>query len=773
MPSTAPSADTPTSTSPSNYLRGVSLVALGLAIALWGLGSKSLWSDEIVTAQLTRQPFRPMWQAMHTDPNHLPLYFLLQWAFSWLGRSEWAIRLVSAFLATATVAAVYVMGRELLNEHAAVAAACALATHSYHIWAAQEARYYALIGFLAALSVTALLRLLHKPERTSVVVFVLATAAAGFTHFFCLFMIAAEGLATLLTLALPSKRSQTPRKTLLLAWATLGVLYLPLLPYLLRLLRTEQGGATPLLTMDMIRSLWLTYGGHSKTTAVAYSGAALLGLVILIRTRPDAARLALCLVLPLPILALLKTNHFFLPKYLHYMFPTYVALAAVGLAFTINRVLPRLNAIGTSLILVVIIVAGNYNGLSAYAQSEKFNWRDAAAYVAERAGPEDAVIVLPPAWPEIQWYFLPNSRTSSVVPFGYGRQSVSALMSAAARARDLYWLVLIPPGHVPSEHDLTAAFDVKPFYGVLALKMRAPATQAATTILPVFAAACGGDAVLAGPAWDTLGAILEGLGEQNKAITAYQAALARFREPRVRSRLQADIARLRGDWRTAASLYEEATEPAPDLPEVYVHLGDARYALGDYAGAMAAYLDYWHLTGSVPEQVRIEADLLAELPNARVKTPGEPIDTPYCDGVSASSCYVSRDIFTIPSTGETRDVLFAHPISLVQFTLQLSSDRTFFICSPILDPRSWKWGGDGVTFRVTAAAAGEDPPPLHEEHITTERTQWLDWIIPLDRWRGRSLLLTLETGPGPANNFSGDWAGWGQPLVVSLSNGIP
>ena len=110
MPSTAPSADTPTSTSPSNYLRGVSLVALGLAIALWGLGSKSLWSDEIVTAQLTRQPFRPMWQAMHTDPNHLPLYFLLQWAFSWLGRSEWAIRLVSAFLATATVAAIYLAG---------------------------------------------------------------------------------------------------------------------------------------------------------------------------------------------------------------------------------------------------------------------------------------------------------------------------------------------------------------------------------------------------------------------------------------------------------------------------------------------------------------------------------------------------------------------------------------------------------------------------------------------------------------------------------------
>lgn len=38
----------------------------------------------------------------------------------------------------------------------------------------------------------------------------------------------------------------------------------------------------------------------------------------------------------------------------------------------------------------------------------------------------------------------------------------------------------------------------------------------------------------------------------------------------------------------------------------------------------------------------------------------------------------------------------------------------------------------------------------------------------LERGGGKTIRLRLETGPGPAGDYIGDWGGWDKPMVVTL-----
>ncbi|MHB0875585.1 MAG: glycosyltransferase family 39 protein [Anaerolineae bacterium] len=750
-------------------LAAYAAVACGFALALHQLGQDSLWSDEIVTARLARQPLADVWAAIRPDPVHLPSYYLLQWAFSFAGTSEWGLRLPSAFVATATVAAVYWLGREVLDDRAGVAAALLLATHPAHLWAAQEARYYALVGLAAALSAAGLLSTLRLRGLRPAVAFAMGTVAGLYTHFFCLAMAAAEAGYSAIVLALGLRRDGRREANWLLAsGAAIALLSVPLVPYLLRLLRVEQGGSTPMVTATTLLELWYEYGSRSDTLKVVFLALAVGGLAAALRSRPRAALLAVLWFVPLPALMLRQGAHFSLPKYFYYLFPMYVALVGAGIAVLLRLTQRALRVPTAPLLLLVGLL--NVPTLSAYYASEKFDWRAATDYLAAVAGPDDLVVTLPPTEPEMAWYYWPRATGTLLVPFGAGRPSIEPLVSTSATAAETYWIVLLPSGSQPESAAVESAFEVRTFYGVAVLRSRVPALEAAAAILPAFAASCGSDAVLAGPAWDTAGAVLEQLQRPEAARAAYANALSLYREERVRRRLLGDVARLDGDWPLAQAEYEAATTSAPDLPEVYLSLAQARQANGDGAGAVAAYVAYWRLTGSLPAGLCVAHDLLGELGTATVSAPEAAIDTPYCQPGAPATCYVSPTRFTLPDTGEARDVLFQHPTSVVTFTLPPGSDQAYLVAAPLLDPQSWGWGGDGVTFRVLLAGGGE-PQVLGERLVTAADRSWKDWVLPLPVAAGAVAELQLETDAGPAGNAAADWAGWADPLVVTLCGG--
>ncbi len=162
-------------------------------------------------------------------------------------------------------------------------------------------------------------------------------------------------------------------------------------------------------------------------------------------------------------------------------------------------------------------------------------------------------------------------------------------------------------------------------------------------------------------------------------------------------------------------------------------------------------------------------ELAALLPQATI-TPNAPI----C--AEATGCErVALTEFTMPQSGDTRPVIFAHAPVEIALPLTVPDERSFLWLSPALDPQAWDWGGDGVTFTVKArSAAGEQT--LWSRHITPADPADRDWqkaFVPLDAYRGETITLVLATDPGPAGNDAGDRAGWGMPWLMRGTANAP
>ncbi len=119
---------------------------------------------------------------------------------------------------------------------------------------------------------------------------------------------------------------------------------------------------------------------------------------------------------------------------------------------------------------------------------------------------------------------------------------------------------------------------------------------------------------------------------------------------------------------------------------------------------------------------------------------------PYQGGTAGGLTY-GEYLVTIPATGRTV-LRFAMGLGDLSDPQQAAADRQ----KPL---------SDGVTFAVTVE--GQE---VFREHWL--RGKWARREVDLSTWRGRTVVLRLLTGPGPAADVSWDWALWGQPGVVNL-----
>lgn len=95
---------------------------------------------------------------------HPPGYYAVAWAWIQVaGSSLGAIRFPSVLFGVATIAAVFLLARELYDVRAAAIAAALLTLHGHHIWWSRMARMYALGALLAVLASWILARLERSP----------------------------------------------------------------------------------------------------------------------------------------------------------------------------------------------------------------------------------------------------------------------------------------------------------------------------------------------------------------------------------------------------------------------------------------------------------------------------------------------------------------------------------------------------------------------------------------------------------------------------------
>jgi len=201
-------------------------VAVGVCFRVCHLGRESLWFDEGYTA----------WMVSHSPGEIIrlilaatapPLYYLLLHGWTEVfGRSEIALRSLSAACSILTLLVAFGIARRMLRNPAAVAAAMWLLSLSFlQTWFAREARAYALMGLLGVAAFDCLQRHLAAPHRRWLIPLALLIAAEMYTHN----MMAPYAMGLLLAwLVLPSEHS-TRRRIAEIAIVTgiAAAIYLP------------------------------------------------------------------------------------------------------------------------------------------------------------------------------------------------------------------------------------------------------------------------------------------------------------------------------------------------------------------------------------------------------------------------------------------------------------------------------------------------------------------------------------------------------------------
>lgn len=137
------------------------LMAIALAVRLYGLADKPLWLDEIITQRRANLAV-PELITNALSHRHFPTYFLLVRAFDPPLINEWMLRLPSAFFGAVAVLLVALIGTEVRSRWAGIIAAALMMLSPLEVQYSQEARSYALVSCLVLLALWGLVRIAQQ-----------------------------------------------------------------------------------------------------------------------------------------------------------------------------------------------------------------------------------------------------------------------------------------------------------------------------------------------------------------------------------------------------------------------------------------------------------------------------------------------------------------------------------------------------------------------------------------------------------------------------------
>jgi 4-amino-4-deoxy-L-arabinose transferase-like glycosyltransferase len=170
----------------------IASVTLGVVLRVEGLGRKSFWGDEVATSRRLASPtLGTLVDDLQRSPFP-PLYYLTLrgWVGIW-GPNDAALRALPVACGLLALPAVYVVWGRLLGGRATLWSLTLLALNAYHIGYSRDAKMYAAVWLLSAISCGAYLRVLLGSPRVR-----LWLAAYGLATG-CLPLVSYVGIATL------------------------------------------------------------------------------------------------------------------------------------------------------------------------------------------------------------------------------------------------------------------------------------------------------------------------------------------------------------------------------------------------------------------------------------------------------------------------------------------------------------------------------------------------------------------------------------------------
>jgi mannosyltransferase len=258
--------------SASTLLPIVLLTVLGAALRIPTLDRQSYWLDELVTASLLDRGLGDVLREIPRTEATPFAYYVVAWAWgSIFGLGEVGLRSLSALAGTAMIPVAYGAGAVLVSRRAGLVAAALVATNPFLVWYSQEARSYALLAAFGAATVLAF-GLALRGGRTPLAAWAVLSAVAIATHYFAIFLVAAEAAWLLVRVR--------PRRSAVLAALLPGAVLLVHVPLLL----AQRGNGESVAGSSLVGRV----AGIPKDLVVGYSfpaealGSAVAALLLLV-----------------------------------------------------------------------------------------------------------------------------------------------------------------------------------------------------------------------------------------------------------------------------------------------------------------------------------------------------------------------------------------------------------------------------------------------------------------------------------------------------------
>jgi mannosyltransferase len=446
------------------------IVLLGAGLRFWGLGSTSLWYDEVVTMQVARTagPAALVERLDQIDGTRAPLHPLVLQA--WLrvfGSSDLAGRSFSALCGLGTLAVIYFLGRQAFDESTGRWAAWLAAVCPPLVYYSQEARMYAWLVLLCCASWLVFLSFRTSARPAQCLIYWLILTSLVYSHPLALFMVAAHGLSYLLV---------RPYLRLTLKWwlTIQAAVIASIMPWLGRYMDHGTDYPMPRYSIRFLAAVPIEYIGGNSVVLVICVATILFGVLSRRHAEPwswlavsnPAENLVFATWATVPPLLMFLYSYlaqpiFGPPRYHLYIAPAYLILLAHGLSRLPTAI--RWPLVATALGLSLFL-------LQNYHQAVKSDWHGLAIWLKGHESEDGAgdspsryraIVVHPsdPRFPREQLaaarYYL--SQESRVIPAGEMSEITNADSSQV-----IYEVYCLATPEKPGAADP----DVMTFYGL-------------------------------------------------------------------------------------------------------------------------------------------------------------------------------------------------------------------------------------------------------------------------------------------------------------------
>lgn len=384
---------------------GVTAVLL-LGVAMRIFVSSSLWLDEALTVNIARVPLGSLAATLKVDGAPPLYYVLLHFWMQVFGESDAAVRAFPALLGVLTFPLAFLAGKKVFSDDERRAREVGwlvlllVAASPYAIRYSSENRMYVLVIDLVFIGYIFFRAALQRPSLGSLLGISLVTAALLYTNYWCLYLVAVVGVATLWrSIKAPTSEIKASRK-ILVSLAVGVILFLPWFP-IFEFQRQHTGtpwGAAIAPTVAFAYTV-LDFGGSSLSEGWPLAGLLFLAaLLALFGTARDERRIELdvrtasrarwewgigTIALGLGVSLAYVSGTAFQTRYAAMCFPLYILAVAIGFTVLKDR---RIRYA----LLAVVIVLGLVGGIRN-ARTDRTQATEIASTILSRSQPGDVV----------------------------------------------------------------------------------------------------------------------------------------------------------------------------------------------------------------------------------------------------------------------------------------------------------------------------------------------------------------------------------------------